>query len=333
MSPRINPKKSQGFTVPSAEGLSSLCAPQGFGSSFSNLAASAFAEINAMTTIGYFRHIGIIDKLYESNNRPHLDNTPRTSLVSLVENLVDRYDIKAVFWDADGTLFHTEFAQFILFQLGLEKEGASFSIDDNQLRITSSDWKIDFIPDLSRKLSEAGSKLEVEELLKSVFVPISAMFEQYKETMLRPGVFETLTWLQNRGIPCGIATLSTREQLRERLLKSGIYQFFHTTLSVDELSKRKPDPESLIKLAEASGISADRFDQCLVIGDTQNDFAPAKLLGMRWICYDDTAKVEQDLRKKHHVHDPLQRYTNEMHDFSGLILPRKPEVERNSVQE
>jgi HAD superfamily hydrolase (TIGR01509 family) len=95
------------------------------------------------------------------------------------------------------------------------------------------------------------------------------IFAGYLRDNLRPlpGLFNFIDWLEDRQLPFGVATSSSRRFATEILERGGVLSRIGFLLSADDVTHGKPDPE--IYLA-----AADRMDlppeQVLVLEDSGN---------------------------------------------------------------
>jgi HAD superfamily hydrolase (TIGR01509 family) len=73
---------------------------------------------------------------------------------------------------------------------------------------------------------------------------------------LKAGAQPLLGSLQKRGIPCAVASSSTRDEIEERLGLAGILSCFTALAAGNEVPAGKPDPAVYLLAAERLGISA-----------------------------------------------------------------------------
>ena len=114
-----------------------------------------------------------------------------------------------------------------------------------------------------------------------------SLFDENKKTLvpaLFPGVVETLTELQRRGLTMTIATSRSSRSLQEFLTDMGIADFMSYVVSGDMVQKGKPDPEPVLKTLAALGVDAS---EALVVGDMPVDIlmgrgAGAATCGVTW---------------------------------------------------
>lgn len=95
---------------------------------------------------------------------------------------------------------------------------------------------------------------------------------------LLPGVREAFGWLQESGIPFGIASNAPRafiENTLERLSISVTHKF-----GVDDVTRPKPEPDVFLKCAKALGISVIHHQRVIVFEDSPHGVKAAVKAGM-----------------------------------------------------
>ena len=93
-----------------------------------------------------------------------------------------------------------------------------------------------------------------------------------QETLLYPGVTETLQYLRDKGYKMMICTNKPIEFVEPILEKLKIKKYFHKWIGENSLSEKKPSGEPLIYLAKEADVTAE---DCLMIGDSKNDILSA----------------------------------------------------------
>lgn len=92
----------------------------------------------------------------------------------------------------------------------------------------------------------------------------------------RPGAMELITWMEQRAIPCAIATSSIRADAERTL--GPVLSRFHAIVTGDQVTKGKPDPEIYLRAAAALGIDPRA---CAALEDSEPGIAAAHAAGMR----------------------------------------------------
>lgn len=94
---------------------------------------------------------------------------------------------------------------------------------------------------------------------------------------LKPGAREILEFLHERGIPAALATSTQRIRTNRRLELSGLAPYFQATITGDEVSKGKPDPEMYLTACQNLGVPPHR---AIAVEDSKNGILSAHAAGM-----------------------------------------------------
>ena len=151
---------------------------------------------------------------------------------------------KLVIFDVDGTLLDTE-----------ARWKEAWGAIGNQYNAPELGM------DLFYKLIGKSGKEEllfIENYLNERNLPISILSEAtaYGLQLLnehidvKPGVFEFLNHLKSLKIPMGVATATNRDATIERLTRCGLIDYFDYILCGDQVTKRKPHPETYLKVLD-----------------------------------------------------------------------------------
>jgi pyrophosphatase PpaX len=109
-----------------------------------------------------------------------------------------------------------------------------------------------------------------------------------------PYVREVLAELKRRGVRMGVVTNKMRTTTLMGLKLCGLESYMDTIVTVDDVARGKPDPESVLK---ALKLLNARPDETVMVGDSQYDIvagreAGAKTVGVAW-----SLKGEDHLRE------------------------------------
>jgi beta-phosphoglucomutase-like phosphatase (HAD superfamily) len=127
---------------------------------------------------------------------------------------------------------------------------------------------------------------------------------------LKPGAAQILLMLEQRDVPCAVASSTRVSEVRSRLQKVGVLDFFRAVAGGDEVARSKPDPAVYLLAAERLGIAATR---CLAFEDTDHGAKAAHAAGMRVILIPDLRSHDFDsaymqLRSLEHAFAHLDRW-------------------------
>ena len=179
--------------------------------------------------------------------------------------------VRAVLFDIDGTLVDSVGAFLEVARTAAQPHG--LEVTERQVRDClasgSSFWKrvvpVDR-PDCEalRKAMSAEAAREWPRVLRSH----GRVFE---------GVAQTLDALKRLGISLGIVS-GARPEVLELLRAHGILDRFDSIVLADDVSRRKPDPEGIVKCLRQLGVASER---AVYIGDTPIDIQASRAAGVR----------------------------------------------------
>ena len=100
----------------------------------------------------------------------------------------------------------------------------------------------------------------------------------------KPGALALLSFLHQRGIPCGVASSTRVAEIRRRLERAGLLGFFRSISGGDEVVRGKPDPALFLLAGTRIGIDTA---QRLVFEDSEFGAAGALAAGMSVVLVPD----------------------------------------------
>lgn len=170
-------------------------------------------------------------------------------------------DLKAVIFDLDGVLCHTDGFHLEAWRILALSKGLSLPPDFSVLS-----RGVGRMESLDILLGERKGEYLVEEkkeMAKEKNNYYQRMIESMTPSDLALGAIEILTFLRERGIKIALGS-SSRNALAiiDRL---GISRFFDAVVDGNAITRGKPDPEVFIKAAEALNVSEN---QALVVEDS-----------------------------------------------------------------
>lgn len=183
-------------------------------------------------------------------------------------------DIKLVLFDLDGTLVDSvpdlaAAGDEMMRQLGLPERGVK----------AARQWVGNGIERFVKRALTNDMQAEPEALVYQKGLNI---FTDYYaahtcvDSKLYPGVIEGLQALRSRGFKIGCVT-NKAEQFTLQLLDAiGLAEYFDPVVAGDTTARKKPDPMPLLYAADYHRLNPD---QCLLVGDSQNDVSAARAAG------------------------------------------------------
>ncbi|MCR4787917.1 MAG: HAD family phosphatase [Lachnospiraceae bacterium] len=197
-------------------------------------------------------------------------------------NPPDLKDIKAVFFDLDGSL--------------VDSMWIWGSIDDEYL----SRFGIKRPADLQSKIEGMSvvetalyfkERFSIKESPEDIIKMWNDMaFDKYaNEVFVKEGGIEFLDYCSENGIRLGICSSNSKKLLQTVLKKHDIYDLFDVVISGEDVNKGKPDPECYLSAADKVGVDP-RY--CLVFEDLVRGIEAGKAAGMK------TCAVRDDYSEK-----------------------------------
>ncbi|HEY8490702.1 MAG TPA: HAD-IA family hydrolase [Dehalococcoidia bacterium] len=192
--------------------------------------------------------------------------------------------VRAVFFDADGTLFQSpeEIFAGALRELGYPYPPAEVRRAYEAVR----PWYHEHLRRYQGRLDDLWTAFNGQVLRAlgmedggALAAAIHRVFERLGDTRLHPDVTETLAALRDAGLVLGVITNRRREPLGRMLRLTGIEGFFGPVATMDDYGAFKPDVRLfLLALARAGVRPAEAVHAGDVYGE---DVLGARAAGMR----------------------------------------------------
>ena len=201
--------------------------------------------------------------------------------------------IKAVIFDLDGVLVHTDKFHYLAWKALADKLGIYFDETiNNRCRGVSRMESLDIVLERSDKTYTQEEKIvfatEKNEIYKS-----------YLATMTPDDVTDdvrnTVLSLKNRGIKVAIG--SSSKNTRFILERVGLIDLFDAISDGNNISHSKPDPEVFLKAAEFLGVEPC---YCMIVEDAVSGVEAGKRAGMTTTAIGDAAMArvaDNDIEK------------------------------------
>ena len=123
----------------------------------------------------------------------------------------------------------------------------------------------------AKEIHELSKKLRSDYLYKHGIV-------------IKPGLFELITYLKNKGIKIAVASSSAYSKINEYLALAGLKNIFDLIVGGDDLEHGKPDPEIFLKVLKYFKIAADH---ALILEDSTNGILAANAANIPVVCVPD----------------------------------------------
>jgi HAD superfamily hydrolase (TIGR01509 family) len=180
--------------------------------------------------------------------------------------------IKSIFWDNDGVLVDTERLYFAATRQILATAGINLTkemfIEFNLIEGKGA-WYLAKEKGMSE--TEIGDLRNKRNLLYSKFLE--------DENTIIDGARDVLEALYGKYI-MGIVTSSRKDHFEIIHKKSGLLKYIDFSLTREDYSKAKPDPEPYLLAVKKSGCI---YEECIAIEDSERGLKSARAAGIR--CY------------------------------------------------
>lgn len=192
---------------------------------------------------------------------------------------------EAVIFDMDGLMIDSERVTYESYVKVMEEEGLDFEKEFYKKVLGKTKQGIFEI-----FKERYGQDLPMDNIYQRVHQYIS---QEYKDNgvPVKPGLVSMLEKLNEKDIPCVIATSSNRHRVEDILKMSGLGKYYRDMVCGDDIVNGKPDPEIFLKAAKKAG---HKPEECLVLEDSEAGIQAAHNAGIPVICVVDMKEPEKE---------------------------------------
>jgi HAD superfamily hydrolase (TIGR01509 family) len=197
------------------------------------------------------------------------------------------WNLGAVVFDMDGTLFDTERLAIDGLQTAFSEQGIDVPAQALETVIgragkETREYLGRFVPD----------GLEVEPILRRGSDLIKARIE--REGMpVKPGVREILGYLRDRSVPVALATSTRSATAHDNLRRANIDGYFVRVIGGDDVEQHKPHPEVYLRTVQELRVTPA---QAIAIEDSDLGIRAASAAGLRVIHVPDIKRIDTQTR-------------------------------------
>ena len=202
--------------------------------------------------------------------------------------------VKAIIFDMDGLMFDTERLSNLAWtevcrEAGFPQVDMAFMMQciGSNLRATREKFLRAFGEDFPFDELRARRVKYVEDYVAAHGLPV------------KPGLYELLSFIRERGLPVALATSTDEAKTRENLRNAGIEGAFDAMVCGDQVTRSKPEPDIFLR---AAGLLGAAPETCLVLEDSLNGITAAYRAGMMPVMVPDliapTEAIEAMLFRK-----------------------------------
>lgn len=188
-------------------------------------------------------------------------------------------------FDMDGVLFDTE----RVFQDTWQEIAAEYHVvlAENFMRVIAGTTGRRMCEIIEQFYHVSDGSVIMEECMKRVRGKLK------QEVPVKPGVYEILRLLKERGIKTAVASSSTREQILSNLRLTQTEEFFDAVVSGTQVACGKPAPDIFLLAAREIGCSPQ---ECYVFEDSENGVRAGCASGARTIMIPDLVEPCEEIR-------------------------------------
>lgn len=224
--------------------------------------------------------------------------------------------LEAVFFDLDGTLVDTA-PDFVVILNRMMREAGQAELPPEVIRKQVSNGAGALVTlGFGMARGEPGFNRHLEHLLDLYSGHLDV------ETRLFPGMAEVLAELQRRDIAWGVVTNKPERFARPVLAGLGLMDSISAVVCPDNVTLRKPDPESLFLACRQAGVVDPA--NCLYVGDHVRDVEAGHRAGMTTVACTFGYIADGD--------DPGNWGAEYVIDRAGELLPLIEQLSQDSVQ-
>jgi HAD superfamily hydrolase (TIGR01549 family) len=207
--------------------------------------------------------------------------------MTLIDSLIQKWNIKCIIFDLDGTLVDTLDKHIEAFTILFKEINQKITYDEIAVNMgrTPQDTLLTLKPELkSDKKRLKALSLRKEEILTTLLTNIPRF----------PGSKDILEYLRKTDIKLCLAS-STPEFNVSKILKSvGFSEYFDVIITGEDITVGKPNPEVFLKACNRALINKEF---CLIIGDSPHDIEAAKAADIKIIAVTTGKHSVEQVRK------------------------------------
>ena len=196
--------------------------------------------------------------------------------------------IKGVVFDMDGLMFDTETLSARFWREAAERLGYNMPAD-----LPPKAIGLDAIN--TRKVFEVvmGSQFEYFKV-RELRLKLEQEYVEEHGVPVKPGLFELLRYLREKGISVAVATSSDRSKLDRNLNSCGAAGYFDATVDGTMVTRGKPEPDIFLKACSLLGLQPE---DCLALEDSPAGIRSSTSAGMTVVMIPDLGPPGDEERR------------------------------------
>ena len=217
---------------------------------------------------------------------------------------INNQEIKAIFFDLDGTLIDTEpiynrfwreavasFNKVLTYEQALKLR----SLDSNMAGKLFEEWYGDF------SLYKRAREVRREKM---------NLYLQTHPISLKPGTVEILKFLKEKGIKSYIVTATRKDDAIRMTSDYGIYEYLEEIISTKQVLKGKPNPDVYLYALEVANLKANKV---LAVEDSPNGILSTKNANIKGIFIPDLTQPTSD------IENAIYKVFPSLHEFKNYL--------------
>ena len=193
---------------------------------------------------------------------------------------------RAAIFDMDGLLINSERIIMQACMLAASEFGISYTQSDYVELIGRA------APDSTRVMTaQLGGASNFANVMQRVDEILEVSDNYFP---LKIGALEIVKHFHTQGIPCGVASSSYQNIIKDRLSKVGILEYFSIITSGDEVVRGKPHPDIYLLAIEKLGIPAQ---ECIAFEDSEFGARAAIAAGLEVVVVPDLKQPSDYVRE------------------------------------
>lgn len=204
--------------------------------------------------------------------------------------------MKAVIFDMDGVIVDSEPLHMKIERELLEEFGGKITEKEHAQFIGTTDYHM-----WSNLKDRFNLKPSVDDLIK---MKKKRFIENIDKVELVDGFYDFMLKLYDENYLLALASSNNREAVDAVMNMFNLDKYFKCSISGEEVTKGKPDPEIFLKAAKK--LNVDPKD-CLVIEDAAAGVKAAKSAGMKCVGFKNPHSGDQDLSEADIVMDDFKQ--------------------------
>jgi len=204
--------------------------------------------------------------------------------------------IKAVAFDLDGLMFNTEDIFEIAGRELMQRRGKVMTEECHHAM-------------LGRRPEEAFAALQrlmdIDDSMEVLMAETRVIFDDLIDDHLAPmpGLFDLLSFIDERNKPRAVATSSPHDYMREMLGRYGLFDGFVHHLAAEDVTQGKPKPDIYLKAADRLGVAPGEM---MVLEDSEAGTRAAAAAGAVIVSVPNRHTKVQDFSAASYVVESLE---------------------------